>query len=160
MGEPALRTSYPPPSRSVPVKHVSELLQSKGTEIWAIDPESSVFEAIQIMADQHCGALLVMLGSELKGIVSERDYARKVILEGRGSKDTSVAEIMSTEIISASPEMETRECLELMTKNRIRHLPVLEDGTVVGVLSLGDVAGSIMEQQNNMLEEFQRYVSG
>ena len=160
MGEPALRNSYPPPSRSVPVKHVSELLESKGTDVWAIEPESSVFEAIQMMAERHCGALLVMLGSELKGIVSERDYARKVILEGRGSKDTSVAEIMSTEIISASPEMETRECLELMTKNRIRHLPVLEDGTVVGVLSLGDVAGSIMEQQNNMLEEFQRYVSG
>ncbi|NRA31815.1 MAG: CBS domain-containing protein [Polyangiaceae bacterium] len=160
MGEPALRTSYPPPSRSVPVKHVSELLQSKGTEIWAIDPESSVFEAIQIMADQHCGALLVMLGSDLQGIVSERDYARKVILEGRASKDTMVAEIMSVDIISASPEMETRECLELMTKNRIRHLPVMENETVVGVLSLGDVAGSIMEQQNTMLEEFQRYVSG
>ena len=127
MGEPALRTSYPPPSRSVPVKHVSELLQSKGTEIWAIDPESSVFEAIQIMADQHCGALLVMLGSDLQGIVSERDYARKVILEGRASKDTMVAEIMSVDIISASPEMETRECLELMTKNRIRHLPVMEN---------------------------------
>ena len=160
MGEPALRTSYPPPSRSVPVKHVSELLQSKGTEIWAIDPESSVFEAIQIMAAQHCGALLVMLGSDLQGIVSERDYARKVILEGRASKDTMVAEIMSVDIISASPEMETRECLELMTKNRIRHLPVMENETVVGVLSLGDVAGSIMEQQNTMLEEFQRYVSG
>ena len=160
MGEPALRTSYPPPSRSVPVKHVSELLQSKGTEIWAIDPESSVFEAIQIMADQHCGALLVMLGSDLQGIVSERDYARKVILEGRASKDTMVAEIMSVDIISASPEMETRECLELMTKNRIRHLPVMENETVVGVLSLGDGAGSIMEQQNTMLEEFQRYVSG
>ena len=160
MGEPALRTSYPPPSRSVPVKHVSELLQSKGTEIWAIDPESSVFEAIQIMADQHCGALLVMLGSDLQGIVSERDYARKVILEGRASKDTMVAEIMSVDIISASPEMETRECLELMTKNRIRHLPVMENETVVGVLSLGDVAGSIMEQQNTMLEEFQLYVSG
>ena len=112
----ALRNSYPPPSRSLPVRLVSELLRKKGDEVWAIQPESSVYEAIEVMAERHCGALLVMRDKELLGIVSERDYARKVILDGRASRDTQVQDIMSRALITASPAMDARHCLQLMTE--------------------------------------------
>ena len=152
----ALHQSYPPPSRRVPVIRVEEMLSEKGGKTCSVDPSATVYDAIEMMADERVGALLVMVDGVLKGIVSERDYARKVILDGRASSDTLVYEIMTSYVVTASPEMEARECLALMTDNDIRHLPVLNSSEeVVGMLSVRDVASVIMLQQNRLIEQLE-----
>jgi CBS domain-containing protein len=139
---------------------VKHLLEAKPRAIHAIEPERPVLEAIRMMADKYVGALLVMRGAELIGIVSERDYARKVILKGKSSADTPVSEIMSSPVLSVSPGDSAHRCMRLMTEQRIRHLPVVEDSKVVGVLSIGDLVKAVIDDQAEQLEQLQRYIAG
>lgn len=138
---------------------VKHLLEDKGGAIHAIDPDSPVLDAIRLMADKFVGALLVMRGTQLLGIVSERDYARKVILKGRSSSDTPVREIMSAPVTTVAPGDSVNHCMQLMTAKRVRHLPVVEGATVVGVLSIGDLVKAVIADQAQELEHMQRYIS-
>jgi CBS domain-containing protein len=126
---------------------VGELLQNKGSDIWSINPQASVFTALQIMAEKNVGALLIIEDGRLVGIFSERDYARKVILKGRTSKGTKVRELMTQHVLYVTPEMKINDCMALMTAKRIRHLPVLKDSQLVGIVSIGDVVKSIISEQ-------------
>ncbi len=126
-------------------------------EIWSVQPDNTVFEAIQVMADKRVGALLVMEGQSLKGIISERDYAREVILKGRGSKKTLVGEIMSSEVISAPSSSSVQAALELMTKHHIRHLPVVDEN-VMGVVSIGDLVKDVISFQQSTIEQLENYI--
>lgn len=138
---------------------VKEVLANKPPAVHAIAPEEPVLEAIQMMADRSIGAVLVMRGTELVGILSERDYARKVILRGRSSAETQVWEIMSTPVTTVSPEDSVNTCMMLMTEKRIRHLPVVSRGEVVGVLSIGDLVKSVIEAQEQEIAQLQRYIA-
>lgn len=142
------------------MKLVKHLLDSKGRHIISVVPGCSVFDAIQVMADETVGSLLVMDGEELLGIVTERDYARKVILKGRSSESTSVAEIMSTEVMSTTSAQTVNDCMELMTERRIRHLPVVEDDKVIGMISIGDLVQAIISDQQEEIEQLEHYISG
>ena len=137
---------------------VRQLLDGKGNDIYAVDPEDPVLEAIRLMADRHVGALLVMKGDELAGIVSERDYARKVILLGRSSNSTPVWQIMSSPVHTVSPEQSLDDCMRLVTQRRIRHLPVVEYGHVIGVLSIGDLVKAVIEEQQQTIEQLEGYI--
>jgi CBS domain-containing protein len=137
-----------------------DLLVRKPFQLWSVDRHATVFTAIELMARVRVGAVLVMEKDVLIGIMSERDYARKVILSGRSSLDTRVEEIMSAPVITIDPSTSMQECMELMTRNRIRHLPVLEDSWVLGMISIGDVVREIMIQQSHALDELHRYVTG
>jgi CBS domain-containing protein len=139
---------------------VKYLLALKSKKIWVIGPDEPVLEAIRQMADKHIGALLVMRGEELIGIVSERDYARKVILMGRSSSETPVSQIMSTPVIAVSPEEAVHRCMEIMTDQRIRHLPVMERGKVVGIISIGDLVKAVIEEQQQTIDQLERYIAG
>jgi CBS domain-containing protein len=139
---------------------VSQLLQVKGSQIFSVGPNDSVLRAIEIMATRHVGALLVMQEGELLGIISERDYARKVILKKRSSHDTPVSDIMSAPAISVTPDDTVRHCMELMTNGRFRHLPVLKSGRVVGMLSIGDLVKAVIEEQTLQIEQLERYIAG
>ncbi len=127
-------------------------------QICSIRPEASVYDAIKLMADRRVGALLVMTGPELQGVISERDYAREVILKGRGSRDTRVEEIMTTNVISVPSRQAVDASLNLMTDNHIRHLPIVDDGLVVGIVSLGDLVKDIMSDQRATIEQLQNYI--
>jgi CBS domain-containing protein len=139
---------------------VKHLLEGKSGAIHAIEPDKPVLDAIRLMADKYVGALLVMRGNELIGIVSERDYARKVILKGRSSADTPVSEIMTAPVISVVPGDSAHRCMRLMTERRIRHLPVVENDKVVGMLSIGDLVKAVIDEQAAELEQLQRYIVG
>lgn len=134
--------------------------QKESNEIWSIRPDATVLEAIQVMADKRAGALLVMEGSALKGIISERDYAREVILKGRSSKDTLVGEIMSTNLITVPSTQSVDSSLAIMSENHIRHLPIVDDDTVVGVLSLGDLVKDVINDQQSTIEQLENYIRG
>jgi CBS domain-containing protein len=138
---------------------VRNLIEGK-TEIFSIRPEQPVLAAIQMMADKYVGALLVMKDAQLLGIVSERDYARKVILKGRSSAETPVREIMTSEVLSVSPGDSVHRCMRLMTDKHIRHLPVVDNGRVVGMLSIGDLVKAVIDDQAEQLEVLQRYIAG
>jgi CBS domain-containing protein len=138
---------------------VRDILGVKGRDVWSIGPNASVYDAMKLMADKGIGALLVMEGAKLVGIISERDYARKVILQGRSSRTTSVHEIMTTRVAYAEPEQNIEECMALMTEIRIRHLPVIEAGEVRGVISIGDLVKSIIAEQKFIIEQLERYIS-
>jgi CBS domain-containing protein len=142
------------------MKLVKHLLDIKGGDIVTIDEGASVFDAIKLMADHGIGSLLVMRGQELKGIVTERDYARKVILKGRAAETTRVGEIMSVELITATPEQTVNECMTLMTERRIRHLPILAHDKVVGLISIGDLVQAIIADQKEAIEHLENYISG
>ncbi|MEN8144108.1 MAG: CBS domain-containing protein [Gemmatimonadota bacterium] len=142
------------------MKTIRQLLKVKGNDVWAVEPADSVFEAITMMAEKGIGALLVMQGSETVGVVSERDYARKVILQGRSSKDTSVREIMTPDVVFAGPDNTIEKCMALMTDKRIRHLPIREEQTVIGVVSIGDLVKAIISNQRFKIEQLEKYVSG
>jgi len=118
---------------------VKELLDSKGHDVYSISPDVIVYDALKLMAEKEIGALVVLEGDKMVGIISERDYARKVILKGKNSQETVVREIMTSEVIHTNPEQKVRKCLSIMTKKHFRHMPVLEEGRVVGILSIGDV---------------------
>ena len=139
---------------------VDSLLKQKPGVVWSIAPEQSVFETIQEMSDKSIGALLVMSEGSLVGIVSERDYARKVILLGRSSKNTRVAEIMTSDVVCVSPSNTLDECMALMTKHHIRHLPVIKEGRVLGVVSIGDLVKWIISSQEATIRHLENYISG
>ncbi|MDE2051590.1 MAG: CBS domain-containing protein [Gammaproteobacteria bacterium] len=137
---------------------VRHLLDRKGRALFTIEPEDPVLEAIRLMADRHVGALLVMRGTELAGIVSERDYARKVVLLGRASAETPVWQIMSSPVITVSLETPVQDCMRLMTERRIRHLPAVEDHRVVGMISIGDLVKAVIEEQQQTIEQLESYI--
>jgi CBS domain-containing protein len=137
---------------------VRHLLDRKGREVYSVSPEDPVLEAIQLMADHHVGALLVMKGDELSGIISERDYARKVILLGRSANDTPVWQIMSSPVTTVKPEQTVDECMHIVTERRIRHLPVLEAERVIGVISIGDLVKAVIEDQQHTIEQLESYI--
>jgi CBS domain-containing protein len=139
---------------------ISEILHHKGNTVWTVSPEMMVFDAIQMMADKNIGALLVTEGEKLVGIITERDYTRKVALKGKSSKQTAVREIISGQIIQVQPENTVEECMRLMTEHRIRHLPVLEGGKIVGVISIGDLVNWIISAQSSTIHQLQTYISG
>lgn len=137
---------------------VRHLLDRKGRALFTIEPEDPVLEAIRMMADRHVGALLVMRGTELAGIVSERDYARKVVLLGRSSAETPVWQIMTSPVITVSLQTSLQECMHLMTERRIRHLPVVEGGRVAGMISIGDLVKAVIEEQQQTIEQLESYI--
>lgn len=139
---------------------VRYLLGFKERNTWTIEPEEPVLGAIQLMADKHIGALPVVRGEELVGIVSERDYARKVILLGRSSSDTPVWQIMTSPVTTVSPEEAVHRCMEIMTEQRIRHLPVVEKGKLIGIISIGDLVKAVIEEQQQTIDQLERYISG
>ncbi len=139
---------------------VRQCLQSKGGEIWSIRPDISVYEALEMMAEKDIGALLVLEGEKLVGIFSERDYARKVILQGKSSRDTWVSEIMTSRVVFVRLEQTIEECMALMTKKHIRHLPVLDGERLVGVISIGDVVKAIITEQQFVIEQLEHYITG
>ena len=140
-------------------KTVANLLTSKGSEVYSIGPDASVYEALQFMAEKNLGALVVLDDGELAGIMSERDYARKVILLDRGSRQTLVGEIMTDKVITVSPRTTVSDCMELMTEHHIRHLPVLEDGTLAGVVSIGDVVKGVIGEQEALIRQLEQYIT-
>jgi CBS domain-containing protein len=139
---------------------VNQLLRAKGSQIFSVEPTDSVLQAIEMMATRHVGALLVMSQGALLGIISERDYARKVILKNRSSHDTPVSDIMSSPAISVTPEDTVHHCMQLMTDGRFRHLPVIKTGRVVGMLSIGDLVKAVIEEQSQHIEQLERYIAG
>ncbi|MHB1869744.1 MAG: CBS domain-containing protein [Steroidobacteraceae bacterium] len=140
--------------------HVRDLLASKPATLCSIAPDAPVLEAVRAMAEHGIGALLVMNAGTLAGIVSERDYARKVVLRGRASADTPVAQIMSSPVLTVSPETTVQQCMVLMTERRIRHLPVVDNGRVIGIVSIGDVVKSLIEEQQRTIEQLESYIRG
>ena len=143
------------------MKKVRELLKQKGSFVWSIGPDASVYDALALMAEKNIGALLVMEDERLIGIISERDYARKVVLAGRVSKETLVGDVMSTTVIFAEPSETVEECMALMTEKRIRHLPVIQDdGKLLGMVSIGDLVKEVIAEQQFMIEQLEHYISG
>lgn len=136
------------------------LLEMKGSAVYSIAPDASVLEAIQLMSERGIGAVLVMDGGALVGIVSERDYTRKVILQGRASKDTRVEEIMTSDVITATPELTLEQAMRMVTERRIRHLPVTREGKVVGVVSIGDMVKTLLSLQKETIEQLKHYIGG
>ena len=139
---------------------VKHLLHRKGYDVWSVDVDEPVLEAIQIMADRRIGALPVLRNGELAGMVSERDYARKVILLGRSSAETCVWEIMTSPVVTVGPGEDIHRCMELMTEQRIRHLPVIEEGRMVGVISIGDLVRAVIEEQQETITQLERFITG
>jgi CBS domain-containing protein len=139
---------------------VAELLKHKGHSIYSIEPDQPVLEAIRRMAEYGVGALLVMRGELLLGVVSERDYARKIILLGRSSSDTPVRQIMTSPVITVRTDQSVAECMQLMTERRVRHLPVVQTDRVVGVLSIGDLVRSVVAEQQQTIEQLEQYIHG
>lgn len=140
-------------------KTVATILEGKGGEVLRIGPDATVFEALELMAEKGVGALVVTDGDHLAGILSERDYARKVILLDRGSRETKVGEIMTREVITVEPARTVTECMELMTERRFRHLPVVADGQLIGVISIGDVVKAVISEQRQLIKELEQYIT-
>jgi CBS domain-containing protein len=138
--------------------NVRQMLDRKGRQVFSIAPECAVLDAIRLMAERHVGALLVMQGEALSGIVSERDYARKVILMGRSSADTPVRDIMSAPVITVQPETTVEKCMQIMTEQRVRHLPVMEGGRVIGMISIGDLVKVVIAEQQQQIEQLENYI--
>ena len=142
------------------MRTVRQLLEAKAPEVFAIGPDAPVIDAIRLMAEKRIGALLVMQAGKLAGIVSERDYARKIVLQGRSSRDTPVRDIMTAEGVSIGLDDTSDRCMQLVTDRRIRHLPVLDGGSVLGVVSIGDLVKAVIEDQQLELDQLQRYIVG
>ena len=142
------------------MKTVNEILQNKGNTIWSISPESTVFEALKLMAEKKIGALLVKENDNLVGIISERDYARKVVLQGKFSRDTLVSEIMSSKVLYVNSKLSTEECMVLMINKRVRHLPVIDDNKLVGIISIGDIVNAVIDEKEFVIEQLVHYIIG
>ena len=138
---------------------VKKLLENKGKEVWHVNPDDTVYSCIEQMDKKGVGALAVILNDELVGIISERDYARKVILKGRTSKDTMVKDIMTRHIYHTNPDQEVAECMVMMNNRRVRHLPVLDDGKIIGMISIGDVVNAIIDDQQYTIKQLENYIS-
>jgi CBS domain-containing protein len=139
---------------------IVSILNNKDNHIWSVDPQTTVYDAIALMADKAIGALLVISDGKLVGIISERDYARKIILHGRSSKDTLVAEIMTSSLITVTPDHTVDECMRIVTQHRTRHLPVLDQGKLVGVISIGDLVNAIIASQAQTIDHLHTYITG
>jgi CBS domain-containing protein len=139
---------------------VGSILNRKGTTVWSVSPTNTVFEAISMMAEKNVGALPVLEGDRLVGMISERDYARKIILLGRGSRETSVAEIMTVNLKTVDLSESVQECMQIMTENRVRHIPVLEGGKLAGLISIGDCVNWIISAQTAAIDDLERFVTG
>ena len=139
---------------------ISSILRHKGNGVWSIAPDASVYQAIAIMAEKGIGALPVIADGQLLGILSERDYARKVVLQSRSSKDTLVSEIMTTPVVSVGPSNTVEDCMRTMTLQRIRHLPVVDDGKILGIVSIGDLVRKVISTQGEIIQHLEEYISG
>ena len=142
------------------MKRVKDILAVKGQATYFIAPDASVYDAMKQMADKGIGALMVMERDRLVGVISERDYARKIILLGRSSRSTQVKEIMTSHVLYAQPQQNIDECMAIMTEKRVRHLPVLDEGKVIGVISIGDLVKSIITEQQFIIEQLEKYITG
>ena len=142
------------------MEFVSQFLERKGHDVWWVAPETTVFDALQLMANKKVGALLVLEEDSLVGVFSERDYARKVILKGKSSKDTPVRDIMSTKIVCVAPNQSTEECMSLMTEKRVRHLPVMDGENLIGIISIGDVVKAVIADREDVIEQLEHYITG
>jgi len=141
------------------MKTVKDLLEDKGTQVFSLAPGDMVYDAIKMMAEKGVGALLVLEGTRLAGIVSERDYARKVILQGKRSQETPVRDIMTTKVVCVSKDRTVEDCMALMTDKRIRHLPVIEHDTVIGIISIGDVVRGVISEKEFLIEQLEKYIT-
>ena len=141
------------------MRNVNQILEGKAGRLVAVPQEAPVLEVIRLMAEHHIGSVLVMQGHELVGIATERDYARKVILQGRSSAETPVAQIMSSPVVTISPTDTAQTCMQLMTHRKIRHLPVVEDGRVLGLVSIGDLVKAVIEDQQHEIAQLQQYIA-
>ena len=139
---------------------LADLLEKKGTATFSIKPDETVYRAIQVMAERGVGALLVMDGEQLVGMLSERDYARRVILQGRSSKETPVREIMTARVIFGRPEQTVEDAMAIMTEKRIRHLPVMKDEKLLGIVTLGDTVKELLSEKQFLIEQLENYISG
>lgn len=139
---------------------IKEILKRKGSKVWSVPPDGTVYDALKLMADKNIGAVVVMSSDRLVGIFSERDYARKVILKGKSSKDTRVEEIMTSQVMVVGPDYTVDECMRQMTDSRLRHLPVVENNKVVGMVSIGDLVNWIISAQEEVLNQLQGYIAG
>ncbi|MCI0339571.1 MAG: CBS domain-containing protein [Planctomycetales bacterium] len=139
---------------------ITHLLQVKGRDVWSVKPETPVYDALKLMAEKNIGAVLVLEGERLAGVFSERDYARKVILMGKSSKETPVREVMSTTTYTVTPDQSIEDCMALMTARRIRHLPVLESGRLIGMISIGDVVKAIIADRETTIRDLENYIRG
>ncbi len=142
------------------MKLVSQLLTAKGHDVWSIAPDTTVLNALELMADRKVGALLVLDEDKLVGVFSERDYARKVVLKGKSSKDTPVGDVMSSNIVRVVPDQTTELCMSLMTEKRVRHLPVVDGDKVIGVISIGDVVKAVIADREDVIEQLEQYITG
>ncbi len=139
---------------------IKQLLENKGSKILSIDPNSSVFDAIKSMANHHIGSLIVMQNGRLVGIITERDYSRNVVLKGKSSVNTAVKDIMTKNVLCTKPEQTVEEAMALMTDKRVRHLPVIENGDVLGIISIGDLVKTIISEQKHIIEQLEHYING
>jgi CBS domain-containing protein len=142
------------------MKLVKQLLEVKGHEVLSISPDASVLDAVKLMAEKGVGALTVMEGSTLAGVITERDYARKIILKGRSSDSTTVREVMTPEVITTTSDGSVEKCMNMMTDSRIRHLPVVDDGIVTGIISIGDLVKAVIADQKEEIEHLEHYIAG
>jgi len=142
------------------MKFVRQILQKKGTTVWSIAPDDTVFDALKLMAEKEVGALLVIDGDKLAGIFSERDYARKVILKGRSSRSLPVRDIMTTDVLYIHPDLELEECMAIMTEKRLRHLPVMENDALTGIISIGDVVKAVIDEKEFLISQLENYIHG
>lgn len=138
---------------------IRQLLDDKGTEVWSISPDAWVYDAVALMAEKEIGALIVIDGGRIVGLVSERDYARKVILKGRVSRETQVRDIMTTRVVYAHPKQTVEECMAILTDQRIRHLPVMDQEKLVGIISIGDLVKAIINEQKFLIEQLVQYIA-
>ena len=145
-----MKTSYP----------ISSILHQKTSALWSVAPQATVFDAIKLMAEKNIGALLVVSGGTLSGIFTERDYTRKIALQGKSSNETLVWEIFSKEVISVTPDESVEKCMKLMTENRVRHLPVVQNKEILGIISIGDLVNWIISTQNAAIEQMEQYIAG
>lgn len=141
------------------MKSVQDILSQKGTEIWSVSPNVKVFDALKLMAEKNIGAVLVIDGKEIKGLLSERDYARKVALEGKSSRELLVKDIMSQKVLFVTPDKSSEDCMTLMIEKRIRHLPVLEEEELKGIISIGDVMKAVLDHKEHTIDQLEQYIT-